>query len=79
MSEGNGNGKLLVPFMGGNIVIKEGGSFKNDKGEQVNFDPCIDVSSIVDSKKRVNPAVFKNMIEAVSKHPEAMKAVTALA
>ncbi|WP_406657395.1 hypothetical protein V7O62_02250 [Methanolobus sp. ZRKC2] len=83
MSEENGNGngkKILVPFMGGKVVIKEGGSFQDNKtGNLVEYGPCVDLSAIVDSKKRVDPGTFKNMIEAVSKHPDAMKAVTALA
>ena len=80
MTEGNGFGnKVLVPFMGGSINIKEGGSFKNDAGKLVEYGPCVDLSAIVDAKKRVDPGVFKNMIEAVSKHPEAMKMVASLA
>jgi hypothetical protein len=36
----NGNGKTLVPFMGGSVVIKEGGYFKDAAGKQVDYDPC---------------------------------------
>jgi hypothetical protein len=78
MANGNGNGKTLVPFMGGSVVIKEGGSFKDLTGKQVDYDPCVDMSAIVDIKGRVSPLVFRNMIDAVSKHPSAMKAVEAL-
>jgi hypothetical protein len=79
MTNGNGNGKTLVPFMGGSVVIKAGGSFNDPKtGQTVDYDPCVDMSAIVDIKGRVSPLVFRNMIDAVSKHPTAMKAVEVL-
>jgi hypothetical protein len=80
MTEVNGNGtdKLLVQFMGGSVVIKPGGSFKNNSGELVEYSPCVDLSAVVDSKQRADPGVFKNMIDALSKHPEAMKKIQSL-
>lgn len=78
MTNGNGNGKLIVPFMGGNVVVKEGGSFKDAVGKEVNYDPCVDVSAIVDSKGRVPPGIFKNMVDAVKVHPQAMKTIEGL-
>lgn len=74
----NGNGKVIVPFMGGNVVIKEGGSFKDNAGKEVNYDPCVDVSAIADAKGRVPPGIFKNMVDAVQKHPNALKAIESL-
>ena len=78
MSETNGNGKLTVPFMGGQITIKEGGSFNDKEGKLVEYGPIVDLSSITDVKRRVEPAIFKNMVDAVSKHPDAMKMITSL-
>ncbi|WP_321430100.1 hypothetical protein [uncultured Methanolobus sp.] len=80
-TNGNGNGtgnKLTVPFMGGQITIKEGGSFNDKDGKLVEYGPVVDVSSIADTRRRVEPAIFKNMVEAVSKHPEAMKMIISL-
>lgn len=78
MTQTKGNGKLIIPFMGGNVVIKEGGSFKDQSGKEVNYDPCVDVSAIVDSKGRVPPGIFKNMVDAVKVHPEAIKTIESL-
>jgi len=76
METGNGN-KVLVPFMGGNVVLKAGGEFTGDNGKLIQYDPCVDVSSIVDSKGRIAPANFVSMLEAV-KDPKVVTALKAL-
>lgn len=84
MSETNGNTngnatKITVPFMGGSVTIKPGGSFTSEKGDLVEYGPCVDLSAIADSKRRVEPGIFRNMIDAVSKNTEAMSLVKTLA
>lgn len=78
-TNGNGNGnKKEVPFMGGNIVVKPGGSFKDQSGKEVNYDPVVDVSSIVDSRGRISPSIFLNMINAVTADKTAVESIKAL-
>lgn len=73
------NSNLLIPFMGGNVVIKQGGEFTDPKTNKlVTYGPTVDVSSIVDSKGRIQPANYVSMLEAVNKHPEALKLLRTL-
>jgi len=75
---GNGTGKYEVPFMGGNVVIKQGGKFNDAQGKEVVYGPTVDVSSIVDSKGRITPAIFLNMINAVVADKDAVAGIKAL-
>lgn len=68
-----------VVFMGGSFDIKAPGEFTNDKNEIVKYGPKIDVSGIVDHKGIIKPEIFNNMLDAVQKDPEAMKAIKELA
>ena len=71
---------MNIAFIGGSIDIRAQGSFINQKtGELVKYGPKVILSGISDEKGTIKPNIFLNMLDAVQKDPEAMKALKELA